>query len=53
LKTAIAIMAVCGTHTCALMTTGGVRCWGDAENGVLGDENPYYFTPTAVPGSCQ
>ncbi len=25
-----------GDHTCALMTTSGVRCWGEADNGRLG-----------------
>ena len=25
-----------GEHTCAILTTGAVRCWGRAENGALG-----------------
>jgi alpha-tubulin suppressor-like RCC1 family protein len=33
-----------GDHTCALMTTSGVRCWGEADNGRLGrNENTLPF----------
>jgi alpha-tubulin suppressor-like RCC1 family protein len=38
-------------NTCALMEGGGVRCWGDAEDGQLGDA-PFHETPTTVPGTC-
>ena len=42
-------IAAGGFHTCAILTSGKVRCWGIGDNGVLGhgntttigdDENP-------------
>jgi len=35
--TGVQAIAVGGRHTCALMDTGGVRCWGDNTYGQLGD----------------
>lgn len=33
----VAGMALGSTHSCALLTNGGVRCWGDNSFGKLGD----------------
>jgi alpha-tubulin suppressor-like RCC1 family protein len=47
-------IAAGGTRTCALMTTGGVRCWGWDAYGQLGDGNlGWYSTPTMVAGICE
>jgi alpha-tubulin suppressor-like RCC1 family protein len=35
-------------HSCALGTTGGVRCWGGSYNGQLGDRTRSYFRPTPI-----
>lgn len=37
LGSAVAALAAGGFHTCAVMTTGGGKCWGHNESGQLGD----------------
>ena len=38
-------------HSCAVMTNGGVKCWGDNSQGQLGDNSTSHrFTPVNVNG---
>ena len=38
-------------HSCALLTTGGIRCWGRADEGQLGHGNTTYIGDTESPAS--
>lgn len=42
-----------GTHTCAITNAGGLRCWGDGDEGQLGYGNPNQLgdTPATVPSN--
>ncbi len=47
----VAAVAAGGNHTCALMTSSGLRCWGSNDYGELGTGNTVALaTPTGVIG---
>jgi len=52
LESGVLAIAAGGSHTCALMTGGAVRCWGSNAYGQLGNGTAVtpWTTPTAVSG---
>jgi alpha-tubulin suppressor-like RCC1 family protein len=49
----VADVAAGGSHSCALLTSGQARCWGDADDGQLGNGTPtdYRARPVVVRAS--
>jgi alpha-tubulin suppressor-like RCC1 family protein len=51
LSSGVVAVAAGGRHGCAVLSTGGIVCWGNNDNGQLGDGTwTKRVTPTAVTG---
>jgi len=50
LSSGVRLIAPGSSHTCAILDSGGVRCWGDGTNGALGNGGGSSTTPVSVSG---
>ena len=48
LSAGVASIAVGGNTSCAVLTSGAIKCWGDDSNGQLGDGSPSTNSSTPV-----
>ncbi len=48
LTSGVASVSTGGTHTCAVTTSGGAKCWGSDNNGELGNDSTPVSRPTPV-----
>ncbi|MBJ7286737.1 MAG: hypothetical protein JHD34_02990, partial [Candidatus Nanopelagicus sp.] len=51
LSSGVTAISTSGSHTCALLSTGAVKCWGNNGYGQIGDNSQTNrLTPVAVSG---
>lgn len=48
LSSGVVSVAVANSHSCAVTTAGGLKCWGDNSSGQIGDGVTQFFSKTPV-----